>query len=115
MNQAEKDKVLDEAHKYNNNLFGYSHDVTLDYNNQLAFNNSGIMSYIEIPKISIKMPVYHGTNASVLMSGVGHIDTTSLPVGGPNTHCVLSAHSGMSTMRAFDDLNRLEQGDKFTL
>ena len=73
------------------------------------------MAYIEIPKINLKMLVYHGTSDEVLAVGAGHLEGTSLPVGGPTTHCVITAHSGMKTMKAFDELRLLEVGDCFTV
>lgn len=104
-----------QANLYNQNLVGAYHKNILPYDQQLNLSKNGVMSYLEIPKISIKMPIFHGTEQNVLMAGIGHLSNSSLPVGGQSCHCVMSAHSGMSSMRAFDDLHKLEYGDKFTL
>lgn len=74
---------------------------------------NGIMGYVEIPKISITLPIYHGTSAQVLERGVGHIPGTSLPVGGESTHTALTAHTGMAGKRMFTDLSQVEKGDVF--
>lgn len=112
---AKSKELKEQAQKYNEKLAGHYSDNIWQYEQQLNFAQNGVMSYLEIPKIAIKMPVFHGTEQNVLMAGVGHLSNSSLPVGGETSHCSLSAHSGMSSMRAFDDLNKLEPGDKFTL
>lgn len=86
-----------------------------DYQQLLNLNNDGIMGYVEIPNINIFLPIYHGTSAEVLDKGVGHLEYTSFPVGGENTHCVLSAHTGLSDKKLFTDLLLLENGDTFYL
>lgn len=73
------------------------------------------MGYIEIPKIECRLPVYHGTDEGTLLSAVGHIEGSSLPVGGESTHCMLSGHRGLPSARLFTDLDRLEEGDIFTI
>lgn len=73
----------------------------------------GVMAYVDIPKINVYLPVQHGTDADTLESAVGHVIGTSLPVGGSNTHAVLSAHSGMASSKLFSDIDQLEQGDNF--
>ena len=78
---------------------------------QLTFDRDPMMSWIEIPSINVSMPIYHGTSESALMAGVGHLEGTSLPVGGKSTHCVLTAHSGMRNLSMFDDIRDLEPGD----
>lgn len=84
------------------------------YEKQLSITGEDApFSELIIPTIALDMPVYHGTSDDALMKGVGHLEGTSLPVGGKNTNCVLSAHSGMSGMRAFDDIRKLEKGDIF--
>ena len=86
-----------------------------DYQQLLNLNNDGIMGYVEIPEIDLFLPIYHGTSSEVLEKGVGHLEYTSLPVGGENTHCVLSAHTGLSDKKLFTDLLLLENGDSFYL
>ena len=76
---------------------------------------NGIMGYVEIPKISITLPIYHGTSAQVLERGVGHIPGTSLPVGGESTHTIITGHSGMASQKMFTDLEQLREGDIFYL
>ena len=71
------------------------------------------MAYIDIPKINVYLPVQHGTGAETLEKSVGHVVGTSLPVGGENTHAVLSAHSGMASSKLFSDIDRLAEGDTF--
>ena len=73
------------------------------------------MGYIEVPKINVLLPIYHGVSSGVLSKGIGHLPETSLPVGGTSTHCVLAGHSGMSNARLFTDLPKLENGDVFYL
>ena len=77
-----------------------------DYDSQLDIAGNGIMGYVEIPKIQVNLPIYHGTEAEVLDRGVGHLLGSSLPVGGENTHTVLSGHSGMASQKMFTDLER---------
>lgn len=84
-----------------------------EYNVLLNFNNNGIMGYIEIPKIDVKLQIYHGISEVCLEKGAIHLENTSLPIGGENTHCAISAHSGYPTQKFFDDLEDLENGDIF--
>ena len=86
-----------------------------EYRNLLTFNNTGNMGYIDIPKINIKLPLYHGVSEDVLKASIGHLGQTSLPVGGPGSHCVLSGHRGLPSARLFSDLDKLIEGDVFTL
>ena len=88
--------------------------ATKDYANLLNLGGNGVMGYVEIPKINVGLPIYHGTTEETLQNGVGHLLGSSLPVGGESTHAVLSAHSG-STSKLFTDLDRLEVGDTFRL
>lgn len=97
----------------------YSEEALLtaaeDYDNQLDIAGNGIMGYVEIPKIQVNLPIYHGTDAEVLDRGVGHLLGSALPVGGVNTHTILSGHSGMASQKMFTDLEQLTQGDVFYL
>ena len=96
---------------------GYSKDAVLaasvDYESQLNLGGDGIMGYIEIPLISVNLPIYHGTDSGTLDAGVGHLIGSSVPVGGETTHSVLTAHSGMASQKLFSDLDKLEYGDIF--
>lgn len=85
------------------------------YEQILNISGTGIIGYIEIPKMDCSLPIYHGTEESVLQIAVGHLEWTSLPVGGENTHCVLSAHRGLPSAKLFTDLDELVEGDVFTL
>ena len=89
-------------------------DLT-EYENLLNFTNSGNMGYIDIPKINIKLPVYHGISDEVLQTSIGHLPETSLPVGGESSHCVLSGHRGLPSAKLFSELDKLVEGDVFTL
>ena len=86
-----------------------------EYNRQLAVTDSGIMGYIDIPKIRVTLPIYHGTDETILQIAIGHIAGTSLPVGGASTHCVVSGHRGLPSARLFTDIDKLVEGDTFTM
>lgn len=86
-----------------------------EYDSLLCVNETGIMSYIDIPKIGVYIPVYHGTAVETLEKGVGHLEGSSLPVGGEGTHCILSGHTGLNRAKIFTDLSELEDGDLFFL
>lgn len=97
----------------------YSHEAILqaseDYKSQLDLTGRGIMGYVQIPAISVQLPIFHGTADATLENGVGHLLGSSLPVGGENTHTVLTAHSGMASKKMFSDLDVLKTGDVFFL
>lgn len=109
------------ARAYNQDLLSRSNHYTLtdeqkaQYNELLNITGSGVMGYIEIPTINVHLPIYHGTEENVLQVAVGHLDWTSLPTGGENTHCVLSGHRGLPSARLFTDLDDLVVGDYFML
>lgn len=84
-----------------------------EYMDILNLNRDGVMGYISVPKIDIKIPIYHGTSSEVLSKGVGHLEGSSFPVGGESAHAILSAHRGLPSARLFTDLDQLEVGDKF--
>ena len=86
-----------------------------DYGHQLNVAGDGIMGYIEIPKINVNLPIYHGTGSDSLERGVGHLLGSSLPVGGESTHTILTGHSGMASQKMFTDLVQVEVGDVFYL
>lgn len=122
LSQEDYERIWNNAVEYNQRLLGGSHSFTLsddkrlDYQSQLSVSgNGGVMGYIEIPTINVSLPVYHGTSESVLQVGVGHIEGTSLPVGGPSTHCVLSGHRGLPSATLFTNLDQLKEGDIFVL
>lgn len=107
------------AHKFNQQLFrgeiNHLDPKNNGYFDLLNLANNGIMAYVEIPKINITLPVYHGTGDEALTTGAGHMPQSSLPVGGENTHAVISAHTGMASNPMFSDLELLEKGDIFKI
>lgn len=113
--------VWDQAEAYNERLAQTGIQWTpteqdlAEYNTMLAVDDDGIMGYIEIPSIDVYLAVYHGTGDAALQTGAGHLAGSSLPVGGPNTHAVISGHRGLPSARLFTDLNRLQEGDLFML
>lgn len=120
-NQENWDEELDEAIRYNQNLAGSpAYDPFLDGSGMVLpegyediLNVGGIMGYVEIPCIQVNQPIYHGTSDEVLQKGVGHLEGSSLPVGGENTHAVITGHTGLSSAKFFDDLTELKEGDMF--
>lgn len=89
--------------------------ITDEYEEMLNPDGDGLMGYLEIPSIKVYLPVYHGTSDGVLQAGVGHLGNTSLPVGGENTHAVLSGHTGLPNARLLTDLDKLQEHDQFYL
>ena len=115
------EEILAEADAYNQKLaetgiiWTLEEEQEKEYNDQLNINDSGIMGYIDIPKINITLPIYHGIDEEVLQVAIGHIAGSSLPVGGENTHCIVSGHRGLPSARLFTDLDKLVDGDTFTM
>lgn len=128
-----KVEVINAAKKYNEIIAGgrvqltdpflpeYIEEDTDAYLQMLNVSSNGasdansVMGSVEIPVINVNLPIYHGTSSSVLERGVGHLQGTSLPVGGPSTHTVLTGHTGLSSARLFDDLTEVKKGDVFFL
>ena len=81
----------------------------------LNISKDGVMGYLSIPKINLRLSVYHGTSEEVLQTGIGHLNGTKLPIGGESTHSVLAAHRGLPSARLFTDIDQLEPGDLFYL
>lgn len=110
-----------DARNYNKTLLDRKdrYDLTdeekEEYESLLNVSGSGIIGYIEIPLIGCSLPIYHGTDEAVLQIAAGHIEGTSLPVGGAGTHCILSGHRGLPSARLFTDLDKLKEGDCFRL
>lgn len=129
--QLEQEKVnaeLEAAKDYNRSLLEseailtdpFDPELVLDpqvepYASLLNTEGNGIMGYVEIPKISVSLPIYHGTSPQILEQGVGHLQNTSLPVGGESSHTVLTGHTGLAGKRLFTDLSQLAVGDLFYL
>lgn len=95
------------------NIFILSDEQKIAYDQLLNIGGNGVMGYIEIPAIGVSLPVYHGTDEAVLQIAIGHLEWTSLPVGGESTHCVVSGHTGLPSAKLFTNLNQLEKGDTF--
>ena len=121
MSTAEYENYIHAAEEYNKKLsetgikWGTETATDEEYRSLLNINRSGIMGYIDIPKIHIKLPVYHGISDKVLQTSIGHLPETSLPVGGAGSHCVLSGHRGLPSAKLFSELDKLVEGDVFTI
>lgn len=113
LSDEEKEEYMSAAKSYNENIANGIYDITVDYDDILDFNEDGILGIIEIPKINVNLPIYHGTDEDVLAKGAGHLETSSLPVGGESTHSVISAHTAYPNRIYFDNLTKLEVGDVF--
>ena len=110
--------IFEKAHAYNKAL--YETDFPLSdytqvagYPDTLRVTDNDMIGYLKIDRIGVELPIYHGTSEKVLNKGVGHLEGSSLPVGGENTHCVMSAHRGLPSSKLFTDLDRVEKGDTF--
>lgn len=120
MKEEEYAHLFEAAMTYNEQLQQLKfplmyYDQVPGYEDLLNITGTGIMGYIDIPSIQVELPVYHGTSEGVLQIAVGHVEGTSLPTGGENTHCVISAHRGLPSARLFTDLDKMQIGDTFTL
>ncbi len=121
MSQEEIDEILNAAREYNErmwhrqNRWVLSEEEQAEYESLLDVSGNGIMGYINIPVIGVNLPIYHGTEESVLQVATGHLSATSLPVGGPGTHAAVSGHRGLPSARLFTDLDQLKVGDIFTV
>lgn len=116
----EYDEILTSAQEYNRRINRLTvSELTdaqrIDYMSQLDLNGNGMMGYIDIPKIKCTLPIYHTTESSVLQVAVGHVDGSSLPVGGDGTHCVLSGHRGLISAKLFTNLDQMVLGDLFVI
>ena len=105
-----------QANNLYGDVFGLADDESIrdtEYWNVLNIAQDGIMGYLSIPKINIRLAVYHGTSEDVLQTGIGHLGGTKLPIGGESTHSVVAAHRGLPSARLFTDADQLEKGDRF--
>ncbi len=114
--------MIDEAKKYNEGLTQSTiadvftnpqESLSKEYRNILNTGKDGVMGYLTIPKIGEEIPIYHGTSTKTLQKGVGHLEGSSFPIGGENTHAILSAHRGLPSAKLFTDLDQIKEGDKF--
>lgn len=121
MDEETYDRLLGEAEAYNRKLaetgilWTMSKKQMKEYDALLNINDTGIMGYIDIPKINIQLPIYHGTDEAVLQIAIGHIAGSSLPIGGKNTHCIVSGHRGLPSAKLFTDIDKMSEGDVFTM
>lgn len=120
LDETDYKEILKRAHEYNEEVKKLSSPFTQyedikDYYEILDITGTGIMGYISIPQIRVELPIYHGTSEGVLNVAVGHLQGSTLPVGGEGTHSVISAHRGLPSAKLFSDLNLLVEGDTFTI
>lgn len=126
LNPEQAAAMREAAREYNEGLLGtivltdpfdveISEAATAEYMSLLDVNGDGVMGSVRIPGISVTLPIYHGTSHKVLEKGAGHLENTSLPIGGIGTHAIISAHSGLPASALFTDLEKLSEGDLFFL
>lgn len=121
LNEKEIERMLNEAREYNNKLqynafrFKPTDEEHENYEAILDVSGTGIIGYVEIEKLDIKIPIYHGTSDVVLQKAIGHFEGSSFPIGEKGTHAVISGHSGLSSAKMFTDLPKMEIGDEFTV
>ncbi len=121
LDDSSNKEMLKVARKYNKELLKKADHWKLSkkdkkkYESLLDVSGTGIMGYIEVPKIDCSLPIYHGTDEGALQIAIGHLEGSSLPVGGKSSHCVLSGHRGLPSARLFTDLDQMEEGDTFIL
>lgn len=119
MQDGQKRELIEEARNFNKQIRKKENhqyltdDELVRYNSILDITGTGIMAYIEIPSINVSLPIYHTVNEEVLQVAVGHIEWSSLPVGGESTHCVVSGHRGLPSAKLFSNLDKLVEGDIF--
>ena len=121
MTQEDYTAYWEAANEYNKRLLTKTNRYYLsesdkkEYENILSTDDTGIMGYVEIPVINVSLPIYHGISDEVLQVAIGHIEGTSLPVGGSSTHCAISGHRGLPSAKLFTNLDKMEEGDIFLI
>ena len=122
MDAAEYGSMMEDAEAYNSRLlekkenrYRLTEAEEEEYNSLLDVTGTGIMGYVEIPKLKMSLPIYHGTEDTVLQIAVGHLEGSSLPLGGSGTHCVLTGHRGLPSAKLFSNLDEMEEGDTFSI
>jgi sortase A len=120
LDENDYNAIFERAHTYNKALYETNYPL-MDYKNvpgyyeTLRITDNDMIGYLKIDRIGVELPIYHGTSEDVLNRGVGHLEGSSLPVGGENTHSVMSAHRGLPSSKLFTDLDRVEKGDTFQI
>ena len=120
LDETDYNAIFEQAHAYNKALYETNYPL-MDYKNvpgyydTLRITDNDMIGYLKIDRIGVELPIYHGTSDDVLNRGVGHLEGSSLPVGGENTHSVMSAHRGLPSSKLFTDLDRVEKGDTFQI
>lgn len=121
LSEEDYEKILNDAKEYNRKLgetgiiWNMSDEQKKEYNRQLKLDKTGIMGYVTIPQFRVRAPIYHGTNENVLQTAIGHLEQTSLPVGGKSSHCQISGHRGLPSARLFTDIDKMKEGDTWTM
>lgn len=121
MDKEDYSNILDDAHAYNKRLAetGMRWFMTdaekEEYNEQLAIEGTEVMAYVSMPKFHIRCPIYHGIDEEMLQTAIGHLECSSLPVGGKSTHTIISGHRGLPSARLFTDLDKVREGDTWTI
>lgn len=121
VDEVDYEKMWQQAQEYNESLLDKSNRWFLTeeerehYNEILNVGGTGIMGYVEIPSINVSLPIYHGVDEGILQVAIGHIEGSSLPVGGAGTHCVISGHRGLPSAKLFTDIDELVEGDLFMM
>lgn len=120
LSKEEKVEMLREAKRYNDSRpngtnFNLSDTEYTEYEKILDITGTGILGYIQIPSIGVDLPIYHGVDEAILQIAIGHIPGSSFPIGGKRTHAVLSGHRGLPSAKLFSDLDKLKEGDIFTV
>ena len=121
MSAEEYKAILDDAKEYNRHIartgiiWKMNDEQRKEYNSKLKIDGTEVMAYLSLPKFHIRVPIYHGTDEAVLQTAIGHIEGSSLPVGGKSTHCLISGHRGLPSARLFTDLDKVKEGDTWTI
>ena len=121
MDKDEQKEIIESARAYNEKLaetgilWNMTEAQRAEYNKELSIDGSEVMAVVSIPKFHIRCPIYHGTDEAVLQIAVGHIEGSSLPVGGKDTHTIISGHRGLPSARLFTDIDKIKEGDTWTI
>lgn len=121
MDKDEQKEIIESARAYNEKLaetgilWNMTEAQRAEYNKELSIDGSEVMAVVSIPKFHIRCPIYHGTDETVLQIAVGHIEGSSLPVGGKDTHTIISGHRGLPSARLFTDIDKIKEGDTWTI